>query len=175
MSKSFWPQTMVARLICPWNSPGKNTGVRSPFLLQGIFLETRHQTQVSCTAGSFFTIWATREATLVLQNLKSIWSNNSTSGNIPGEIENIILKRGMYPNVHKSIICNSQDMEGLPWWLSGKESACQRRRCMFDSWVRKIPWEGNGSPLQYSCLENPIDWGAWKATVHGVAKESGKT
>ena len=30
--------------------------------------------------------------------------------------------------------------------------------------------EGNGNPLQYSCLENPMDRGAWKATVHGVAK-----
>ena len=30
--------------------------------------------------------------------------------------------------------------------------------------------EGNGSPLQYSCLENPMDGGAWWATVHGVAK-----
>ena len=32
------------------------------------------------------------------------------------------------------------------------------------------PGEGNGNPLQYSCLENPIDRGAWRATVHGVAK-----
>ena len=30
--------------------------------------------------------------------------------------------------------------------------------------------EGNGTPLQYSCLENPMDGGAWKAAVHGVAK-----
>ena len=30
--------------------------------------------------------------------------------------------------------------------------------------------EGNGNPLQYSCLENPMDGGAWLATVHGVAK-----
>ena len=35
--------------------------------------------------------------------------------------------------------------------------------------------EGNGNPLQYSCLENPMDRGAWWATVHGVAKESGTT
>ena len=33
-----------------------------------------------------------------------------------------------------------------------------------------IPGEGNGTPLQYSCLENPVDGGAWKAAVHGVAK-----
>ena len=34
----------------------------------------------------------------------------------------------------------------------------------------RSPGKGNGNPLQYSCLENPIDRGAWKATVHGVAK-----
>ena len=34
----------------------------------------------------------------------------------------------------------------------------------------RYPGEGNGNPLQYSCLENPMDGGAWLATVHGVAK-----
>ena len=35
--------------------------------------------------------------------------------------------------------------------------------------------EGNENPLQYSCLENPMDRGAWRATVHGVAKEADMT
>ena len=35
----------------------------------------------------------------------------------------------------------------------------------------RSPGEGNGSPLQYSCLGNPMDRGSWQATVHGVAKE----
>ena len=34
----------------------------------------------------------------------------------------------------------------------------------------RYPRKGNGNPLQYSCLENPMDGGAWLATVHGVAK-----
>ena len=34
----------------------------------------------------------------------------------------------------------------------------------------RSPEEGNGNPLQYSCLENSMDRGAWQATVHGVAK-----
>ena len=34
----------------------------------------------------------------------------------------------------------------------------------------RSPGEGNGNPLQYYCLENPMDRGAWQATVHGVAK-----
>ena len=42
-------------------------------------------------------------------------------------------------------------------------------------WVQSLGWEdspgeGNGNPLQYSCQENPMDRGAWWATVHGVAK-----
>ena len=62
---------------------------------------------------------------------------------------------------------------GLPRWLNGKESAsqCRRhRRHEFHLWVGKIPWKGNGNPLQYSCLENPMDRGTWQATVHGVSK-----
>ena len=35
----------------------------------------------------------------------------------------------------------------------------------------RFPGEGNGTPLQYSCLENPMDGGTWWATVHGVTKE----
>ena len=37
-------------------------------------------------------------------------------------------------------------------------------------WLVRSPGEGNGKPFQYSCLENPLDRGAWQATVHGVAK-----
>ena len=34
----------------------------------------------------------------------------------------------------------------------------------------RSPGEGNGNPLQYSCLGNPVDRGAWQTTVHGIAK-----
>ena len=64
------------------------------------------------------------------------------------------------------------DRHGLPSWLSGKES-CQCRRHKghrFDPWVGKIPWRRKWQPAQYSCLENPIDRGAWQAAVHRVAK-----
>jgi len=40
---------------------------------------------------------------------------------------------------------------------------------------RRSPGDGNGKLLQYSCLENPMDRGAWWAIVHGVAKESDTT
>ena len=55
----------------------------------------------------------------------------------------------------------------LPRWPSGKESTCQCRRSRFDPWVGKIPAEGNGNPLQYSCLQNPTDREAWRAKSIG--------
>ena len=39
----------------------------------------------------------------------------------------------------------------------------------------RYPEEGNGNPLQYSCLGNPMDRGAWRAIVHGVTKDSDMT
>ena len=58
----------------------------------------------------------------------------------------------------------------LSWWLSGKESTCQCRRCCSIPGLGRSPGEGNGNRLQYSCLENPMDRGTWRAAVHGVTK-----
>ena len=48
------------------------------------------------------------------------------------------------------------------------QEICERHA--FDPWVGKISGEENGNSPQYSCLENPMDRGAWKATAHGVAR-----
>ena len=60
----LWPP-VTTRLLCSWDSPGKNTGVGCCPLLQGIF-PTQGQTLVSYIAGWFFTIWTTREAPIWL-------------------------------------------------------------------------------------------------------------
>ena len=60
----------------------------------------------------------------------------------------------------------------LPQWLSGKEFACSAGDVGSISGLGRSPRGGNGNSLHYSCLENPMDRGAWRATVHGVAKES---
>ena len=57
-----------------------------------------------------------------------------------------------------------------PKWHSGKESAYNVGHLSLIPGSGRSPGEGNGSPLQYPCLENPMDRGAWWATVHGVAK-----
>ena len=51
-----------------------------------------------------------------------------------------------------------------------KASACNGGELDLIPGSGRSPGEGNGNPLQYSCLENPMDGGAWWATVHGVAK-----
>ena len=52
----------------------------------------------------------------------------------------------------------------------------QSRRPGFDPRLGRSPGERHGNPLQYSCLENPMDRGAWWATIHGVSrKESDMT
>ena len=51
----------------------------------------------------------------------------------------------------KASACNAEDLGSIPG-------------------LGRSPEEGNGNPLQYSCLENPMDGGAWWAIVHGVAK-----
>ena len=44
------------------------------------------------------------------------------------------------------------------------------KSCWFNAWIGKIPWRRDSNPLQYSCLENPMDRGALWVIVHGVAK-----
>ena len=58
----------------------------------------------------------------------------------------------------------------LCMWLHGKESACDARDAGSIPGSGGSPGEGNGNLLQYSCLGNPTDRGAWWATVHGVAR-----
>ena len=53
---------------------------------------------------------------------------------------------------------------------AGKESACDAGDLGSIPGLGRSPGEGSGNPIQCSCLENPIDRGAWWATVHGVAK-----
>ena len=72
--------------------------------------------------------------------------------------------------LHLIIVRYPKDFSGD---ASDKEPACQCRRGKkggFNPWVGKTPGEGQGNPLQCSRLENPMDRGAWQATVHRVTQ-----
>jgi len=56
--------------------------------------------------------------------------------------------------------------------FEGQGTQIQSRRPRLNQWSQRSPGEGNGSPLQYSYLENPMDRGAWQSTVHGVAESN---
>ena len=59
---------------------------------------------------------------------------------------------------------------GFPGGSDGKESACNAGDPGLILGSGRFPGEGNGNPLQYSSLGNPMDGGAWRATVHGLQK-----
>ena len=62
------------------------------------------------------------------------------------------------------------NLRGFPSSLDGRESACNAGDlASIPGWGRS-PGEGNGNPLQYSCLKNPMDREAWWAIVYGVAE-----
>ena len=63
-----------------------------------------------------------------------------------------------------------EDRQGFRVGAEVKVSACNVGDLGSIPGSGRSPGEGNGNPLQYSCLENPMDRGAWWATIHGVAK-----
>ena len=68
-----------------------------------------------------------------------------------------------------AVLCVAKD-GGFPGGSDGKESACDAGALgSIPGWGRS-PGEGNGCPHQYSGLENPMDRGVWRATVHGVSE-----
>ena len=68
-------------------------------------------------------------------------------------------------------------MAGLEfsWWLSGKEPVCNAGDMGLIPGSGRSPGEGNDNPLQYSSPGNPMDRGAWRATVHSVAQSQTPT
>ena len=70
---------------------------------------------------------------------------------------------------------NYSNTRGFSGWLSGKESTCNAGDTDLISRSGRSPGEGDGNPLWYSCLGNPMDRGACRATVHGAAKRVGRT
>ena len=72
--------------------------------------------------------------------------------------------------LHISNIKSTHAPVGFPHSSVGKESDCNAGDPGSIPGFRRYPGEGNGNPLQYSCLENPMDREAWQATVNGVRR-----
>ena len=145
MSDSLRPHGLQpTRLLRPWDFPGKNTGVGCHCLLQGIFPTqglNPHCRQILYHLSHQGS--ETREENsyyLIWEYMQSAWHLGKWK----------VLKESGGSDTKVSA-CNAGDLCAIP--ESGRSSG-----------------EGNGNPLQYSCLENSMDGGAWWATVHGVAK-----
>ena len=67
-------------------------------------------------------------------------------------------------------VLGGSKITAFPGGSEDKASACHAGDLGLIPGLGRSPGEGNGNPLQYSCLENSMDRGAWRATVHGVAK-----
>ena len=72
--------------------------------------------------------------------------------------------------------CSRYQLHWNCWskWHSGKQSTCQAGNEGSVPGSGRSPGKGHDTPLQYSCLENPMDRGAWRATVHGVTKSQAR-
>ena len=85
-----------------------------------------------------------------LDNVADFWLKNGMDAE-HGGIYTCLDRKGEIFSTDKSV------------WMQG--------RCGWTyAWVGRIPGGGNGNPLQYSCLGNPMDRGTWQAALHGVAK-----
>ena len=78
------------------------------------------------------------------------------------------LSIGAYGKTWKNFLTNPIVSTYSPPKLSVEASSLQTQES--SPWCVSMWWEGNGSPLQDSCLENPMDRGAWRATVHEAAR-----
>ena len=124
---------------------------------------------------------------LVVQWLRLHASTAGGGGSIPGQGTKIPHALGtgqkkkrrevyLFGNTNKVITelktfrSVSYRIEGFPGGSEVKASASNAGDPGLIPGLGRSPGEGNGNPLQYSCLENPVDEGAWRATVHGVTK-----
>ena len=122
------------RLHCPWDSPGKNTGVGYHFLLQ--CMKVKSESEV---AQSYLALSEPMDCSLPGSSIHGIFQARVLEW---GAIDFSATALTRWKFLLKNILVLSSGITG----------------------------EGNGNPLQYSCLENPVDGGAWWAAVYGVAQ-----
>ena len=128
------------RLLCPWDFPGKSTGVgchlglKAVVILQGKKTGSDQPADLKGFTGEAGDNWSTPWGHSLVQNEKTAYW-------MAGSLVAKLVKK----------TCNAGDLGSIPG-------------------LGRSPGERNGYPLQYSGLENSMDRGTWQATVHGVAK-----
>ena len=113
-------------------------------------------------AGASLVLWTLECPLEYMPSLKSHLSSSEEASFIPGSRVNSM-----------KYFIDQQHFKGLPRWCSSKESACQCKRLRDAGWILgsgRSPGGGHGNSLQYLCLENSMDRGAWWASVHGISK-----
>ena len=148
----------LTRLPRPWDSPGKNTGVGCHFLLQCIKVKVKSLSRVWLLATPWTAAYQAPPSTGFSR--QEYWSG------VPLAFSEILTLQ--FPNIIYLMLVTS--LLGFPGGSEVKASACNAGDLGSIPGLGRSPGEGNGTLLQYSCLENPMDGGAWWATVHGVAK-----
>ena len=129
------------RLLRPWDFPEKSTGVGCHCLLQ-----KKKKNSDTC---SLFPPFGDTWPSFLLASQHAFLSS-------------------IHPFLGSSILKNEDFPDGAV--VKNPPAMQETQRYRFSFWVRKIPWVGNGSTIQYSCLGNPTDRGAWWATDHQVTK-----
>ena len=138
------------RLPRPWDSPGKNTGVGCHFLLQCMKVKSEIEVAQSCPT---------------LRNpLDCSLPGSSTHGIFQARL----LEWGAIAFSNK--IPRTALLEGFPGTLLAKNPPDNAGDPGLIPGLGRSPGEGNGNPLQGSCLENPMNRVAWQAIIHGVAE-----
>ena len=88
----------------------------------------------------------------------------------PGRLQSMGSQRAGHDSVPKRSTAQPCDRRGFLGGSDDKESACNAGDLGSIPGLGRSPGAGHGNPLQYSCLENPRDKGAWWAAVYGVAE-----
>ena len=147
MSDSVRPhRQQPTRLPCPWDSPGKNTGVGCHFLLQ--CMKVKHESEVSVVSDSL------RPDGLQPTRFLRPWD-------FPGKSTGVGCHRLLQHQPQVGLKPHTPSLSSAPGGSAGTESTCSAGDLGSIPGLGRCPGEGNGYPLQYSGLKN---------SVHGVAK-----
>ena len=182
------PWTVACTRLHPWDFLGKSAKVGCHFLLQGIFptqgsnpglphcrqtlYHLSHQGSPNGESSSHQTTGLDSQPQIILVGLTSDSTplrRNFTQGR--HLLYTIVFCLALNPvNCFEWDYSRNKIWKGFSGGSDGRASVCSVGDLGSIPGLGRSPGEGNGSPLHYSCLENPVDGGAWWAKVHGVTK-----